>query len=394
MEEQNQPGNVIDPSDSLAITPSVPSTDSLQQPQTTQTLRTGVEPDKNVKSKQPRRLLLLLIIAMVVLGSGGAFAYFGMVVPNRPENVLRSMLTNTVSSKTMQSEGKIYIELEDFSTTIDFTSAADVSNLSEPRVSATFDADILIAKLNLELVLFDRDAYFKLSGLDGVLDLFSGQLGASDELSGTIDTVLNELLGKWFVINESLINQSGITLSESAEQDLSTIMTALTDHEILVAETRFDDEDVRGKSAFHYAIIFDEQAIKDAVASLQGKTLFGQTISAEDVEEMLSTFNVTNMKPLNVWVYKHNKRLARVAFKEEADGMKVETSTTFYAYDEPVTIEKPSKAKSILELSNIVQELMGEFPQPQDYDDVLPITDDSGSPLLTPATLGEIIFRR
>src|SRR6266576_6116904 len=106
-------------------------------PQQTQTIINGKvvdEPVGNIagqpavtsqsskRSKRlPRKAILVPALVMLVLLGGGAAAYFGYYVPNKPENVLRQAIENSLTEHQATSTGTVDITSSGISGHVDYT---------------------------------------------------------------------------------------------------------------------------------------------------------------------------------------------------------------------------------------------------------------------------------
>jgi hypothetical protein len=175
----------------------------------------------NGMPKRPSKGRLFAIAgaaAVVVIGTAGYV--FGFYIPNKPENVFKSALTNTGKGydelvnylddekledkfKTSSVDGTFKLESADFSTDGTFKGAGDEKN-------ATFSGDIGLGttRLTVEGVAKDVDSsespdlYLKLGGIKGLGESFG---------MPELDTLDNQ----WVTLDHSLID-SYVNMAESA----------------------------------------------------------------------------------------------------------------------------------------------------------------------------------
>jgi hypothetical protein len=79
-------------------------------------------------------------------------------------------------------------------------------------------------------------------------------------------------------------------------------------------------------------------------------------IDAEALKSFNSEVDKTNFSkyPTNVWIAKDTKMIDQVGFTTTSDGTKVDLRLTITDYNKPVTVVKPTGAKSLLEIISLV----------------------------------------
>lgn len=327
----------------------------------------GPEPTPAPSAKKPKGKLkvLLISLAVVLIFSGaGAFAYLGVYLPNQPENVVKAMLANSLTADTSKSDGELVFSSGENEFKVKIASATDVSDITNPKMLVKLSADVGVTDILVDYVMVDREVYFKIDGLDGLSEILTSQLGASSEQAAPITEVMEGVFGHWFVINESMVKQA-VDFSKITEAEIEELKLAAKDIELLEIAEVLADEEVRGESAFHYRLRPNDQGAKLFLDNIKGKTIAGQEITDSFIEEAKRYIDENPSEPdetVEVWVYKGSKQLAKI-YSEPSEELDISGSMTFefFDYGEPVTIEKPENAKSLLELGSMIEGLIGEY---------------------------------
>lgn len=248
---------------------------------------------------QPRRSfirnkkILIPIVALFVLLGGGAAAYFGYYVPNKPENVWKTALARTglgydklsdyaVSQFQSKNSG---IKLDgNFKTSGLFAADGTFSGGSD-KDNGEFKGSLSASGLKIdgELRLIKSadstpDVYFKVDGLQGLGDLLGG-FGVPPEVTSS----LNGLNGKWYFVDHSLFNQLSGSDSSSLQitsDDVKSVLKAVGDagkqniftndpsKMAFVAKTEVGKEKRDGRSVYHYIAAVNKENLKNYVTAL------------------------------------------------------------------------------------------------------------------------------
>src|SRR5690606_31534281 len=84
-------------------------------------------------------------------------------------------------------------------------------------------------------------------------------------------------------------------------------------------------------------------------------------LTDEQLEQFEQTLDESNLSdPWDIWIGKSDKMIRQVVVGTTEDGVSVDFRFTVDSYNQPVTVEKPEDAISILELMGM---LFGDFDQ-------------------------------
>jgi hypothetical protein len=181
------------------------------------------------------------------------------------------------------------------------------------------------------------------------------------------------------------VDTSGVTQSE-----IGDMAEAFKRAKLFNVQSVLDDEEIAGQTAAHYQVSLDNEGVKDFLDDLVGKSISGKTITQADVDSLKQSIDsspTSDGEYIDIWIYKDSKLLAKVQISGREAGQSGLLSLVFSNYGEPVEITAPDGAKSVLELTSIVQSLFTTGG----LDETMPINGSFDSFL--PATLGEVNYR-
>ncbi len=238
-------------------------------------------------SGNKKKLLVGITAAVIILLGGSAAAYFGSVVPNKPENVWKKSLENT---------GKGYDKLVEYADKKKDTKGGKLTGdykidaggmVADGTIESKYDEKTSDSKITLgasgarfELNLLTNvpantrypDIYAKVSGLKGLDKVFPAEAGGIGESLAAYDN-------QWFVIDHTIFDQ----MEKSAAQDTTTEIKAedvialakdigevtkeyvLTDDPskaVLVRKENVGKESMDGRDVYHYKVGFNKANLK------------------------------------------------------------------------------------------------------------------------------------
>ena len=251
---------------------------------------TPTTPTPHKKSKKKLVLLSAVGMAVLLLG-GGASAYFGYLVPNKPENIWQSAMKNTANGyDTLLQMSKNQSESVDMSGSFKVSGVAATDGTFRMKTDGknaelTADAGVVASRVSAELRMIDAenseypDLYIKLAGLKDAAALIPD----AEDMVADYD-------GKWLSMDhsffDSLVSASGVqtAATESLSMDeYRQIATAVgeVNREYLFTEdqqkavlkvvTNVGKEQQDNRDVYHYTVGLDRQHTKDYVTALAAK---------------------------------------------------------------------------------------------------------------------------
>ncbi|MBX4199616.1 hypothetical protein KW789_01860 [Candidatus Saccharibacteria bacterium] len=352
-QEHVQPANIIEPtSPATGIYPSLPiSNGDPFQPASITGGGGASKKSKLAFLRLPKRVTPILII-LLILGGGSAAGYFGYYLPNKPENIWRTALTNTgkgydkLSSYATSNKNIKGLSLKGgfkFSGVVATDGSFDGSSQGG-NSQLTGNVSAVGLKIAVELRTISTngnspDIYFKVNGLEGLGNLF----GVSDP---TYATALNGLNNQWYVVDHTLFDQFAKGSNSSLQitnQDVSSILKAIGDSSKQYVFTNDEKkmafkvkqavgkEKVDGRNTYHYKVAVNKTNLKAYINSLctnlkkskLGKIFdssgqnFEQTAGCTQAQS--DTAKINESDTADVWVDLHTKLIHKVRFSDKTN---------------------------------------------------------------------------
>lgn len=311
----------------------------------------------------------LIVAAVVLLLSGGAAASYYYFVSNKPENILKQALANSVDpekTKTTRYSVSMAVGDEEMTVNASFKMAFDDAT-GAFDVSGT--ADALITTLKFDARSTDgKTYYFKVGGLDGLSELM-GSTGLTEAYAPVI-ALIND---QWIEINQSFVEQ----MSKEAGMDFSTVLSdadkrkigeAYMKYPFVVLKEVLPAENINGKSSYHYKVAIDPAVLKTFVVALKEANLDVYKPDQKAIDAINKAIDQAKFDetPFEVWIDKGSKMFSQFRVTAEEEGVKTDLKMTVDSYNQPVKVDKPEGAKSILEIVGEFSKLLND-----EYGDLL-----------------------
>jgi hypothetical protein len=343
----------IEPKPAIPSWPGAPAAASPSMPASTAPGTPG--------TKTKKGLLIVLVIAIVVLilGGGAAAAYFGYVVPNKPENVLKTALVNEFNG-TVDSEhfdGKVAVKDKQSDMTLTGTFNGGMTKKGAFDIHG--DLDAVVTKIKLDMRSTDGDTvYVRVSGLNGLPELlkaYGGDTSAADSTEiAAYASIISVINNQWIEINQSVLSQLGVTGTDSfklTDADRTKIANAYGNHEFLSIQEKLAGEKINDMDSYHYKVAINKAELKDFMTELKNAKLDSMKLTQDDLDQFNDAVkNVDFTKyPVDVWVNKDKKLIDQVSFTYSTKDVSLDMRLSTVDY-KPVTVTKPTGAKSLLEV--------------------------------------------
>ncbi|PID32087.1 hypothetical protein CR970_02290 [Candidatus Saccharibacteria bacterium] len=277
--------------------PSAPA--STQQPS-----EAGATPPARHGFKFGKRKLVALVAGLVVLMMGSsAAAYFGYLVPNKPENIWAAAMERTADGidamvadsrqdidKPMELSGKFRVSAGEGDGGLATDGTYSVRSDGESAVM-TADFSVITSRINTEVRLVDSpssdypDVYFKAGGLDDLAPL----LPATPDMAG-VDSLLGEFNDQWINIDHSLIDnvivqsgggtEAGQSLGAEEVYQISEAINSVNREYLFTDDAEkavfkiaknVGREERDGRSVYHYQVVMNKQNVKKYLEALGEK---------------------------------------------------------------------------------------------------------------------------
>lgn len=342
----------------------MPATDSNLHPVTGQPL----VPDQPPKKSKKLLLFSSLIAAVIVILLVATYV-FAVYLPNKPDNVLKAALSNSLALKNVKFDGSAEITPKGDASgpsELNLTTGGVLSNDGKFKANLTLDATVTKLKLDLESPN-GKDAYIRLSGLDGIPQLLQS-FGASNEgvMLGQMGSLLKQINGQWYELDQSLLQKMGVSLDQLqlSKDDQSKVKQAYLDHSFLVIKKVLPEQQVGGVDSFHFEVVVSKQQLLAFVDQVKSDNLSGLKISQSMVEGLAKLKDSSFAShPFDVWISKDSKQFDQLAFSYADDTGSAKVKLNFSDYNQAVNVSTPKDAKSVMQLlSQLMPMFMGGMP--------------------------------
>lgn len=311
-------------------------------PTVTYPVRQVTEPTK--PKKRGLKALMIAIIGVVVMGAAGAFAYLGVIVPNQPENVLKTALTNLISAESTVAKGDVTLKVGDYSFNPNFG-----FEIAEDGGSAlSFDISVPSLEIAAEIKQTSDDLYFKLSGIETLFDTWSSTIAsyiADEAFISYLSERIILLDDEWLVI-EGLVSSDNKQQVQTNEQ---AVIDAFKDREIFIVKNEENEDEVEGRATRHFKISVDKEELKAGLADIDSAQL------NQEIKDSIASFvDEVQLNEFDVWIYKDTKEFARLGYQgdmgEMLDDATYNVELTFLSFNQTATIIPPLEAADAREL--------------------------------------------
>jgi len=315
-----------------------PDTTAINQSPTPPT-SFNANPDVVLKpKKRGLKALMIAIIAVVVFGAAGAFAYFGVYVPNQPENVLKTALANFMASDSGEVKGELALSFGDYTVhpSFGYSGAADGS------ASFNLGLNAFGLVLSAEVKQIADDVYVKLDGIDALSGSWEeGALvyGADPGFVNGLSAMLGELSGQWLVVNDVVKpEEKPEQVPDLTQEDFTR---AFADKDIIASAEKLGKETVENRPAERYRVTLDKDQLKAGIDALRAGGLTDELRT-----DGKNVIDKVDLSDIEVWVYTDHKEIAKVIYVgslgQLSEAGTFELSIVFVSYNQTSTIEPPA----------------------------------------------------
>jgi hypothetical protein len=345
------------PAEPAPAIPSWPGTPASASPSMPASAVMGGTP--STKSKKGLLIGLVIALVVLVLGGGAAAAYFGYVVPNKPENVLKTALVNGFAQNKVDSEhfnGKVSVT--DKTSNMTLSGTFNGGSTAKGAFDMTADIDAVVTKVKLDVRSVDGDTvYLRVGGLNGLpelLNAYGGGTATSSSEMAAYASIIGILNNQWIEINQSILSQLGAADMGSfkiTDADRTKIGNAYEAHQFLTVQEKLGDEKISDMASYHYKVAINKAELKDFMVAVKDAKLDSIKLTQDDITQFNDAVkNIDFTKyPVDVWVSKDKKLIDQVSFSYSNKDVALSARATIIDY-KPVTVTKPEGAKSLLEI--------------------------------------------
>ncbi|MCA9331281.1 hypothetical protein KC957_04460, partial [Candidatus Saccharibacteria bacterium] len=250
------------PSSSTSLQPST-SPEPMDAPSAAQP---GPQPTKTKKGRL--KVAIIAAVAAVVVLGGSAAAYFGIVVPNQPENKLKKAVENLSKQETLTTKGTIKIDAEGTSASI----AVNMLHVDPAQKVALADFAVTVSGVTVpaELRYIDNNVYVKLGDVSTLKALASGYAD-----SQVVDQIASKVSNQWIEIDQTLLKQASSSadtnMTCSSEETFTKAKAAMSESLGLATDdeakaytiSKVSKEDVDGVGTTKLELSLDKTKLKE-----------------------------------------------------------------------------------------------------------------------------------
>lgn len=317
----------------------------------------------DTKSKKPAKLVALIAAVVVLVGAGSAAAYFGVVVPNKPENVLQTALVNTLGQQQINYKGSIDLDSSGTAMKATFSGAGD-STAKAADVQLAFTVSGV--NVSLEGRVVDKNVYVKAGDLSSLAAL-AGTF--APDYAAPATAISKALSDKWIVIDSTLLKEAGVSCVLDSnwsltKADLTQIQDQYKKHPFTTIVSNSGDT-VDGKKVQKFELSLDDNKLASFGNNLNNLSV---TKSLADCQKGKSLPKASDAKgdgdktPVTVWVDKSTKRIVKIASTSTAQDLKKSnlkgSGSITFSY-EKVSIKAPEGATPLLQVIATLQTALG-----------------------------------
>ncbi len=348
--------------------PTVSGSLGLDQPTPTQPSPPVAKKAKGIKKIG---MIPAIIIVVILLLGATAAAYVGVVVPNKPENVWKTAMTNTSKGldrlitytkgqkdiKGAKAKGNFKVETEGIVVDGTFEGAYYEKN-------SKLQADIGAAGSRVKLDMLTHvpegadtpDVYARVNGLSGL----SSVLGATDPKASKL---LASIDNQWYVLDHTIFDQVQSSLAKSKDktpelsaEDVYAIQGAITKvskdylfstdegKSVLKVNTFVGTEKVDGRKLYHYKVGINKENAKKFATALKDElknTKLGEMYKDPSFEESTGFNEIIKSidsdlkedETVDVWVDGSTKLVRKVSITDDKEKSRVEFSLNYNGGD-------------------------------------------------------------
>lgn len=331
---------------------------ALITPQTVPTMAPTAgptEPNEEPKAKKKfkfwptsRKALIAFIAGgALFVGLGGtAAAYYGMVLPNRPENVLLEALGHSFDGTVKSAAFTGTLKSPAYS--IGFSGAYG----EKGNYRSHFDINYGETKVMADVVNPDgATVYGRFSGLPQLA-------GSTAFKTDPGQTFYNNLFKSYAPLVKS---SDAVWYQQSVapfhEDDTAAVGMAQTyaKYPFLKLNGIYSPELVNGQSSERYSILVDGPALKDFLIGLREAKLKNYQLTQDQLSLISQNIDATRFSsyPLDIWIQKDKKIINQLAVNND----KVQMRMTFTDFNQPVNLTAPADAKQFDSLKEQVRSI-------------------------------------
>jgi hypothetical protein len=331
------------------------------------------------KNKKVLKLVAVVVVALLLIGGGSAAAYFGYVVPNKPESILQDAFVNTLKQQQVNYDGSVTIDpvdpkAADAMPSMKMTFKGQGDNTKHAG-SGVFKVTVSGVDFSFEVRYVDQNLYFKLGDVATLKAVLTPYFGDYPGLGAAFDTASKKLSNQWLEVDSTLIKQAvgscAVDFNTSfSDSDIKLLQDQFKSKPFITIDSHSVDV-VNGKAALKYQLTADNDKSIQYFKGLKGLSIVKEIDKCTDDAASKALDDESGKDgskvPVTVWVDKATKRIVKIGLAStdqdaKKDNLKGVADVTL-SYG-AVNVTAPEGAKPALQvLSELQAELEKQSPE-------------------------------
>ncbi len=307
--------------------------------------------------KMNKGLLAGVIVAIVAVLAGGAWAVYALFFAVTPESLVKDALKNLSNETSFAVDFDVSGQGASLAGSLAATS--DGTDKNGEFILTIGDGE---QNIGLSLLSVDSDLFVKAVHIEQIAPLIGLYAGNMEIFtSPEFITSLESLNGIWFEINkeqlESLIDpteESTTTTATVTPQDIKKVLDIYDKHPFVKADKVFADEVISGAKSAHFSVKIDKQQEAAFLDGLKNANIEGIKLTDEGIADFKEA-TASQTTAVELWIARDTKKLTKVLIKSDVEGQQVvitlTQSATVPTFDK---LERPADARPLSELMSLL----------------------------------------
>jgi hypothetical protein len=343
-----------------------------------ETSTAAAAPDVSPQAKPRRRVsfklksVAIAVLGVLVVAGGSAAAYAGVIVPNKPANVLKSALLNSLQSKGGTFTGTVQGGPATGTGLAYKATISGASNTSAKAADISTNVTVSGVTFPFEAKLVGGSAYFKLGDLSNLTSLVNAYAPSDASL---VKQLSGQISNKWFAVDSTLLNEAGgscyMNINWTVSKADQTVLENDYAKEPFTTIVSSGSDTVNGQKTEKLVLSIDDDKATTYLNSVQGNLSIVKQLEKCDKSASSKASNSLadhDKTPLTVWVDKSTKQIVQVSSASTAADAKKDNEKVSATIDFKTgtpTITAPTGAEPVTTLvANLETSLAGSAIDP------------------------------
>ncbi len=313
-------------------------------------------------AKKPRsgklKALLIVLAGVTLLGGGSAAAYFGVVVPNKPENRIAAGVQKMLESDEWTATSTAEVSGTDSIGSVKAESVSQYDRAGKAMATKS-TVTVLGIKVPFEVRYVDKSIFMKVDDLTAVKNLLKA---SAPELGQIVESNEQKVVKQWVEIDSTVykpLDFDCLMFTKPTGEETASMIDTFSGKGIATIKTS-GSETVGGKEMRKYVLDVDEKKLDSVGADLENLTYVkklaacvktsggaADTSQIGDQEKKITDELQGATLDMTLWLDgSNNISQFEMITTDKASKLELKTEMNY----NPVNIDKPVGARSIVEL--------------------------------------------